>query len=419
MSSTPAPRGRVAVIGGGPAGMATALSVSQAGHDVVLLERYPQARPAGNILNLWPPPIKALGLMGVDIEDLGAPCYSEFRRADGRTRARIKLPQKVVEEFGGGFIGLLRPGLYKRLLEALPEGVLQTNRHVESFEQDERSVRLTMADGEVLEVDVLVGADGIDSLVRRSLWGDSPKREHNLHIFGGFTFADDVDAQPGLCIVGHDRTVQGSWTSITHEGRRGFQWWVLSAHDASKEFTGDQDAQHAQATRMAAGFASPLPQLVAATAPSDVQRWVLRDRKPLQQWSQGRATLVGDAAHPTSPYAAYGAGMATEDGYFLGRRLAGVDLRDFQAVRTALQEFEEPRKPHTAAQVQQAYILGQVFHHAPAPLRPLRDLLLDRTPFLQKVVGERSPGEIVAQLDTIDEAEARMAAALGRTAAAS
>ena len=61
--------------------MATALSVHQAGHDVMLLERYHQARPAGNILNLWPPPIKALGLLGVDINDLGAPCYSEFRSA--------------------------------------------------------------------------------------------------------------------------------------------------------------------------------------------------------------------------------------------------------------------------------------------------------------------------------------------------
>ena len=107
-------------------------------------------------------------------------------------------------------------------------------------------------------------------------------------------------------------------------------------------------------------------ELIAATDPGNVQRWVLRDRKALKQWSKGRATLVGDAAHPTSPYAAYGAGMATEDGYFLGRRLAGVDLSDYAAVRAALDAFEAPRKPHTARQVQQAFILGKVFHHAPA-----------------------------------------------------
>ncbi|MEV5828023.1 NAD(P)/FAD-dependent oxidoreductase [Spirillospora sp. NPDC052242] len=413
MNAASGRRGRVVVIGAGPAGMATALSVHQAGHEVTLLERYPQARPAGNILNLWPPPIKTLGLMGVDIDDLGAPCHSEFRRVDGRRRATVHLPDDVVRDYGGGFIGLLRPELYERLLAALPAGMLQVNRHVERFEQDEAGVRVHLDDGDVLEADVLVGADGIDSMVRRTLWGDTPKREHNLHIFGGYTFADDLDAEPGLCIISHNRTVQGSWTSIRNKGRHGFQWWMLTAHDARTEFTGDL---HATATGLAEGFAAPLPRLIAATDPAHVQRWVLRDRKPLKQWSKGRVTLVGDAAHSTSPYAAYGAGMATEDGYFLGRRLAGVDLSDHTAVRTALQAFEEPRKPHTARRSQQAYILGQVFHHAPRPLRAVRDLILDRTPLLQKVVGESSPGEILKQIAEIDAAENAFTAARERPA---
>jgi 2-polyprenyl-6-methoxyphenol hydroxylase-like FAD-dependent oxidoreductase len=133
-----------------------------------------------------------------------------------------------------------------------------------------------------------------------------------------------------------------------------------------------------------------------------VQRWVLRDRRPLKQWSKGRATLAGDAAHPTSPYAAYGAGMSIEDGYFLGRALRGVDLGDLAAVRAALQSYEDPRKPHTARQVQQALMLGKVFHHTPATLRPVRDFVFDRTPFLQKVAGDSNPREINKQLALID-----------------
>jgi 2-polyprenyl-6-methoxyphenol hydroxylase-like FAD-dependent oxidoreductase len=411
MSSTAARPGRVAVIGAGPAGMATALSVHQAGHEVVLLERYPQARPAGTILNLWPPPIKALGLLGVDVDDLGAPCRSEFRRVDGRRRAVVNLPDDVVRDYGGGFIGLLRPELYERLLAALPPGVLQVDRQVEAIEHDGSGVRLRLADGETIEVDVLVGADGIDSMVRSTLWGDAPKREHNLHIFGGYTFAD-VAAERGRCVLSHDRDTQGSWTAIRNKGRDGFQWWVLGAHDATAEFTGDL---HRTATAMAAGFAAPLPELIAATDPGHVQRWVLRDRKPLRQWARGRVTLVGDAAHSTSPYAAYGAGMATEDGYFLGRALAGLDLSDFGAVRAALLAYETPRKPHTARQSQQAWVLGQVFHHAPRPLQVLRDLVLDRTPLLQKVVGDASPGEIVKQLAVIDAAEAAFRAERDRS----
>lgn len=399
--------GRVAVIGAGPAGMATALSVHQGGHEVLLLERYPQARPAGNILNLWPPPIKALGLLGVDTADLGAPCQTEFRSVTGHTRVRVELPDAVIQRYAGGFIGLLRPDLYERLLAALPPGVLQANRLVQTFEQDEAGVRLHLADGEVIDADLVVGADGIDSMVRRILWGGAPKREHNLHIFGGFTFDESVPAERGMCILHHSRTVQGSWSAIRSKGRDGYQWWVLGAHDAREPFSGDL---HAAATVMAGGFPAPLPELVAATDPANVQRWVLRDRKPLKQWSKGRVTIVGDAAHPTSPYAAYGAGMATEDGYFLGRRLAGTDLSDYAAVRQALQDFEIPRKPHTARQVQQAFMLGKLFHHAPPPLQAVRDTILDHTPFLQKVVGESAPGEIVKQLAEIDAAEQRFAA---------
>ena len=164
----------------------------------------------------------------------------------------------------------------------------------------------------------------------------------------------------------------------------------------------------AAAAGLAAPFPAPLPGLVAATDPGNVQRWVLRDRPALRQWSKGRITLAGDAAHPTSPYAAYGAGMSIEDGYFLGVALRGVDLTDLAAVRRALDAYEEPRKPHTARQVQMAWILGKVFHHTPPPLRPVRDLFFDHTPFLQKVVGESSPGEILAQIAAIDEAEQRL-----------
>ena len=408
-------KGRVVVMGAGPAGMAAALSIAQTEHDVVMLERYPAARPAGNILNLWPPPIKALGLLGVDTVDLGAPCQTEVRSASGRVRAVVRLPQEVIDEYGGGFIGMLRPQLYRRMLDTIPEGILRTNTQVSSFEQDEAGVRLNLADGSALEADLLVGADGIDSLVRRTLWGDTPKREHNLHIIGGFTFDDTLDVPTGRCVMSHTRTIQGSWTAIRHEGRGGFQWWVLGAFDSSKEFTGDL---HETATKMAEGFAFPLPQLIAATDPGSLQRWPIRDRPPLEKWSKGRATLVGDAAHPTSPYAAYGAGMSIEDGYFLGRRIAGVDISDPVALSTALEEYEAPRRKHTAFQVDIAYKLGKIFHHIPAPVRPVRDLFFDHSPFLQKMIGDGTPGEILKQLDEIDDVERVFEAKKGSPASA-
>jgi 2-polyprenyl-6-methoxyphenol hydroxylase-like FAD-dependent oxidoreductase len=400
MKNESSPVDPIVVLGGGPAGMASALAIHKAGHPVVIYERYREARPAGNILNLWPPPIKALREMGVDIDDLGAPCHTTFRSSKGTVRADIQIPASVVEEFGGGFIGLLRPDLYRRMLAALPADMLAVNKEVASFQDRGNHVELTMKDGSTVRTPLLIGADGIDSIVRKSLWGDSPRREHRLHILGGYTFDDIPNVVHGEAVLAHDRKIQGSYTSIRRDGQHGFQWWVLEAWDPKDPAPNDL-LSHAQA--LADRFGHPLAQIVSKTRSEHIQRWPIRDRKPLKKWSRGRVTLAGDAAHATSPYAAYGAGMSIGDGYFLGKVLAGIDLSDTQAVVAALAEYETPRVPHTTMQVQQAYVLGQVFHHAPAFLRPLRDWVLDHTPLLQKQVGERSPGEIVAQLTEMGE----------------
>ncbi len=386
----------VVVLGAGPAGMAAGLALHTAGIPAVILERYPEARPAGNILNLWPPAIKALELMGVDTADLGAPCHSTFRNARGRVRADVKIPNDVVARYGGGFIGMLRPDLYRRMLSAIPEGMLRTDTEVTGIHDAGGHVELALADGSSLRTPLLVGSDGIDSMVRKHVWGDAPKREHHLHIIGGYTYDLVPEAEQGECIVAHDRTVQGSYTSIRSNGRDGFQWWVLEAWPADRPAPEDLLAH---ASRLSRPFAPALPRLIAATPREHVQRWVIRDRVPLTAWSKGRITLSGDAAHATSPYAAYGAGMSIVDGYFLAQQLAGLDLADAAAVTGALERYDKMRIPHTTMQVELAYRLGQTFHHAPAIARPFRDFVLDRTKMLQKQVGDRSPAEIVAQLD--------------------
>src|ERR1700712_260106 len=110
--------------------MAAALGALQAGHDVVVYERYREARPAGNILNLWPPPLKALRALGVDTVDLGSPTDSEFRHTRGDVRVPVNLDEDVKQDFGGGFIGLLRPELYERMLAALPAGTIRFGQQV-------------------------------------------------------------------------------------------------------------------------------------------------------------------------------------------------------------------------------------------------------------------------------------------------
>jgi 2-polyprenyl-6-methoxyphenol hydroxylase-like FAD-dependent oxidoreductase len=391
----------IAVLGAGPAGMAVALGLLKAGHKVVVYERYRAARPAGTILNLWPPPVKALGDMGVDITDLGSPCATRFRSASGTIRATVNIDQDVAKQYGGGFLGLLRPDLYTRMLDSIPEGTIRFDRQVSTIESHHDHVTLRFTDGEVVETPVVIGCDGIDSIVRKKLWGDTPKRLHNLHVIGGYTFDDSLVVPLHEVAVSHNQTVQATYSSIRSKGRTGYQWWILEAFDDQPDREGPADIL-AHGMKLSQGF-KYVPQLIAATPASQTQRWVIRDRVPLKRWSKGRITLAGDAAHPTSPYAAYGAGMSICDGYFIGQSLAGVNLADTSAVERALVKYEQLRIPHTTDQVNQAYFLGQLFHHSSWLMRPIRDIIFDWTPFLQRKVGDRNPGEILKQLDEMGD----------------
>jgi len=391
---------RMVVVGAGPGGLAAGLAAHRVGFETTILERYPEVKAAGNILNLWPPPQKVLKLLGVETRDLGAPVHAVFANHRGRQRAEARLPDEVVQEYGGGFIGLLRPGLYQRMLEAMPDGILQTNHRVTGFNDDGRRVTVQVEGQCEIEADVLVGADGINSLVREVMWGPEPLREQNLHLVGGYLLLDTE--QPAEGVISHTRDTQGSYTAIRHEGSSGYEWWVLRAWPHDKPFTEDL---RAYAARLAAPFGEPLTSFVTQTPTENLQRWPIRDRKPLKQWSKGRATLLGDAAHPTSPYAAYGAGMSIEDGYFLARELSRVDVGDTSQIRAALQAYEDRRKPHTAKMSQLAYYNGIVFHRLPRPLAPLRDLIFDHTPLLQRVIGDQMPSDIVAQLAEIEDPE--------------
>lgn len=387
----------VAIIGSGPAGLAAALALRAVGRDVRIYERHAQPRPAGNILNLWPPAIKALDAIGVDVDDIGAPCATTFRSSKDRVRATVRLRPEIIEEFGGGFIGMLRPDLYARMLAPLPEGTLIGHHEFAGFDDRGDHVEVRFANGEIVRTPLLIGADGINSEVRKQLWGETPIREHNLHVIGGYTFDLPPAIDPRKAVVRHSRTTQGSYTGIRSQGRDGAEWWFVERMDPTAPPPADL---HAHCTELSKAFPDDLQQLIAATDPSHVIRWPIRDRgEPPKQWSRGRVTLAGDAVHATSPYAAYGAGMSIVDGYFLGQQLATTDLADTPAVVSALGGYDEARIAHTSEQVQLAYMLGRVFHHVPTPIRPIRDFVFDHTAFLQKQVGDSNPEQISAQLD--------------------
>jgi 2-polyprenyl-6-methoxyphenol hydroxylase-like FAD-dependent oxidoreductase len=153
------------------------------GIPVKLYERYAEPRAAGNIVNLWPPAVHALEQIGVDVDDIGAFCESEFRSSRDKVRAGVKFPPSVVEKYGnGGFIGLTRPDLYERMVDALPPGILVGNKQVAGIEDEGDHVVVRFQDETSITTPLVVGADGINSVVREIVWGLPPIREHNLHV---------------------------------------------------------------------------------------------------------------------------------------------------------------------------------------------------------------------------------------------
>ena len=190
------------------------------------------------------------------------------------------------------------------MIDALPPGVLQLSHRVTGIVDEGDGVRVEFEEQSPVTVDIVVGADGIDSLVRRTLWGDSPVLEHDLHIIGGYFLVDgEVDTRG---VWAHGRTVQGSYTPIRHEGRFGYEWWVLEAWPHGTPFT---NAPRDRALQLASHFAAPLPEYIRRTAPEDTYQWQIRDRLPLAQWSKGRVTIIGDAA---------GDGYPSQDGLTFG-----------------------------------------------------------------------------------------------------
>jgi len=387
---------RVAVIGAGPGGMSAGLALHRAGFQVSIYERRAAVTAAGSGLSLTTPPLLVLRNLGVDIDDLGAPARLGFSRFDGRPRAEFPAIPELEKDFGATFFGLLRPDLYERVHAALPPGILQADRRCVGFEHDSSGVELFFDDGGSAEVDLLVGADGINSIVRRTLHGEAPLTYHGFHCWQGYCQLDGPDRSFGrIC---HDRDSQASWSPILHKGQPAWQWWVLEPWQQGVAFTGDAK-DHLE--RKLSGWISPLADLVRATDPEHILRREIVDRPRLRKWSSGRVTLLGDAAHATSPYAAYGAGMAIEDGYYLARHLRGQTLDDIGAIGRALAAYERQREARTAQTALFARTLGRIYHTKNPVLQRLRDAALDHSRIPERLLIAGYTRSLRAELDAI------------------
>lgn len=381
------PGRRVAIVGGGPGGISAAIALRQQGYDVRIFERQKEPKPLGGAVLLSVPVLAVLRSYGIDIENFGSFTRTEFRNNRGKVRVRLPFNEKVEKAMGikGWHYGVLRSSAFAKMLDRLPSSLIVPDHTFAGYEEQEDEIVLRFENGERVTADLLIGADGIRSRVSEQAFGDLGLFHIGLRLW--LAWCDDV---PGidrtLGALHHSRRVQASYFPMLHDGKPGFEWWIVEPAKEGEPVPTDVERHVRELLR---DFADPMPRFPDHTNfETQAFRWDIYNRPSLKSWTKGRVACVGDTVHPVSPYAAYGMGMAIEDGYFLARALGGRDLLGRQGLAEAFGRYEAERVDYVNHQVEFARKLGSQFHNAPAPVAFIRDLVFDNTSVLQKMVSK-------------------------------
>ncbi|MFE0025649.1 FAD-dependent monooxygenase [Amycolatopsis sp. NPDC059021] len=331
----------VAVAGAGIGGLAAAIALSRKGFQVRVYEKADRVRAAGVGLHLGANGSRVLRRWGLgDLLDAVAVRPSALEIRDwfsGGVVASQPFGAEWEREFGAPYYTIHRPDLHRILAGRLPAGTLRLGKKLIGFAGKSDRVELRFADGTSAEADVLVGADGMRSVVRRVANGPESIVFSGRGAFRGVVPAEATGLPASTMFVwaGADRRllcypVRGG-ALLTYVG-------VVPDRERTESWSAAGDPAALRAAF--AGWSRDARKVLAAAG--ETGHWALNDRQPLARWSFGRVTLLGDAAHPMLPHHGQGASQAIED---------AVALAHFLAVEPdpekALRSYESMRLPHT------------------------------------------------------------------------
>jgi 2-polyprenyl-6-methoxyphenol hydroxylase-like FAD-dependent oxidoreductase len=362
---------RVLIIGGGIGGLAAAIALRQAGFEVSVFERAPELREVGAGLTLWTNAVKALRQLGVGpaVEALAAPlASSEIYTWNGKPIGTWDLAA-LSAQLGAPTVGIHRADLQSALAAHLPSGVVHLGMTCEGYVQDTGGVTARFAGGREERGDLLIGADGLQSAIRCQLLNDGPPRYAGYTAWRGVGHIDHPTVPIGKTLLCVGR---GSQVGLLPIGR-GRVYWFATANVPA----GGADPPGGRKTSLLERFGdwyAPVPAFIGATDESAIIRNDIVDRPPVRTWGDGRVTLLGDAAHPTTPNLGQGACQAIEDAVVLGKV-----LREWGDPVAALREYEDRRRDRTAMITRRSWQLGKMLAWESRFGNWLRDTLFRRT----------------------------------------
>lgn len=379
---------RIVIAGGGIGGLAAAMGLAQKGFRVVVLEKAAQFGEIGAGIQLGPNAFHAFDYLGVgDAARAMAVYIDNLRLMDALTGdeiTRIPLDKPFRERMGNPYAVVHRGDLHGVFLKAcvghdLIE--LRTNSAVVGYEQDGSSATALLTDGSRVTGDVLIGADGLWSKIRAQMLGDGAPRVSGHSTYRSVIPYDDMPED----LRWNAATLwAGPKCHIVHyplSGGKLFNLVVTYHNDAPKPVAG-KPVSHDEVRR---GFEhiSAVPKQIIERG-KDWKLWVLCDRDPVMNWTDGCVALLGDAAHPMLQYFAQGACMAMEDAVCLSALMAAGG--DTAAV---LRDYQNKRHLRTARVQLQSREIGQHVYHPAGAHAALRNA----------VMSARSPDEWYDQID--------------------
>ncbi|HTP97656.1 MAG TPA: FAD-dependent monooxygenase [Burkholderiales bacterium] len=365
----------IIVAGGGIGGLSVALALALKGRRVRVLEKAAEFGEIGYGIQMGPNVARMLERLGVlQALEQHAVFPDALLLVDALTNeelSRISVGAAFRARFRHRYFVIHRRDLHGGILEACrarPGIALESSKGLARFEQNDAGVRVTCEDGSVYPGAALVGADGLWSPTRAAVVGDGAPRQAGHFVYRGVVPTEQIIDQSRI----DSMTIWGGPDLHLVQYRlRGGTVMNNVATIASRRFKrGASDA----------GAPDELDEIFARTDPrvrdmlryvSRDRNWVLHDRDPVTNWTQGRVTLLGDAAHPTLQYLAQGAQMAIEDAVVLAEKVAAAG----EDYNRAFLAYQRERMNRTARVVLSSRFFGH-YIHADGGARALRNELL-------------------------------------------
>jgi len=370
----------ILISGGGIGGLITAYALARQGFPVRLFEQSPEFREVGAGIQLGPNIFRVLekiGLKDAVLADAHRPPAQEMRDAlTGKLIVRIPLEEDFFQRFGGPYAVTHRADIHGTFLKACQNSnlvTLETSRRVDSFEDTGKGVTVTLENGQKAEGRALIGCDGMWSKIRERIVGDGKPRVSGHIAYRAVLKREDVPKdlwRPEVVLWAGPRT------HLVHYPLRRGELYNLVAVFHSDHYEEGWNAEGSK-DLLWQHFKGQCPEVLRMLERIETWRmWVLCDREPVKNWTLGRVTLLGDAAHPMLQYLAQGACMATEDAVLLAEK-ARAHPDDLPA---AFNAYTQDRYLRTARVQIMARVYGD-FYHARGVTAELRDITLSgRTP---------------------------------------